>query len=346
MRTKEITLDISNIDTSLVQQAGDILRGGGLVAFPTETVYGLGANAFDESAVKNIFAAKGRPSDNPLIVHVAKADDVEPLVEKVTQRAARVMESFWPGPVSIILKKSELVCGAVSAGLDTVAVRMPAHPAALAVIGAAGVPVAAPSANTSGKPSPTSAKHVRCDMYGKIDMIVDGGRCDVGVESTVLDLSGDMPVILRPGGVTADMLEPVIGTVLSPESVSSDADTPKCPGMKYRHYAPEARLTVLEYIGKLDVDRLAALVSQSRSGGERIGILGCENTGNVYGADMFIYGGSDPRSYAANLFYALRSFDEASIDIVYCPINFNGSISAAVRNRLYKAAESVETILT
>lgn len=338
MDTKEIILDPAHIDLSLAEEAGAVLRRGGLVAFPTETVYGLGANALDEQAVRNIFLAKGRPSDNPLIVHVADATDVAPLVKEVPPAARRVMEHFWPGPISIIMKKSDKIGDAVSAGLDTVALRMPSHPVARAVIRAAGVPVAAPSANTSGKPSPTAAKHVRDDMYGKIDLIIDGGRCGVGVESTVLDLSGDTPAILRPGGVTAQMLRPVIGPVISPRATVSDKDTPKCPGMKYKHYAPDAEVIVLEYTGALDHARLAALVARAHEEGKRAGVLSCENTGNLYDADTFFYGGAASPEYAANLFYALRAFDEAGVDIVYCPMRLGDEMSVAVRNRLYKAA--------
>lgn len=338
MDTKEIILDPAHIDLSLAEEAGAVLRRGGLVAFPTETVYGLGANALDEQAVRNIFLAKGRPSDNPLIVHVADATDVAPLVKEVPPAARRVMEHFWPGPISIIMKKSDKIGDAVSAGLDTVALRMPSHPVARAVIRAAGVPVAAPSANTSGKPSPTAAKHVRDDMYGKIDLIIDGGRCGVGVESTVLDLSGDTPAILRPGGVTAQMLRPVIGPVISPRATVSDKDTPKCPGMKYKHYAPDAEVIVLEYTGALDHARLAALVARAHEEGKRAGVLSCENTGNLYDADTFFYGGAASPKYAANLFYALRAFDEAGVDIVYCPMRLGDDMSVAVRNRLYKSA--------
>lgn len=338
IQTKEILLDPKQIDPALADEAGAVLRRGGLVAFPTETVYGLGANALDERAVRSIFTAKGRPSDNPLIVHVAGIDDVAPLVTEIPPRARAVMERFWPGPISIILKKSDKIGDVVSAGLDTVAVRMPSHPVALAVIQAAGVPVAAPSANTSGKPSPTAARHVRDDMYGKIDMIIDGGRCGVGVESTVLDLSGDTPAILRPGGITAQMLVPVIGPVISPAAQVADKDTPKCPGMKYKHYAPEAQVVVLEYTGTLDHARLTAMADSAHASGKRVGVLSCENTGNIYGVELFYYGGGDSRAYAANLFYALRTFDEAGIDIVYCPMRLGDEMAVAVKNRLYKAA--------
>ena len=260
------------------------------------------------------------------------------MVSHIPQEALLVMERFWPGPISIILKKSDKIGDAVSAGLDTVAVRMPSHPVALAVLKAADVPVAAPSANTSGKPSPTSARHVSDDMDGKIDMIVDGGRCKVGVESTVLDLSGDVPTILRPGGVTAQMLEPLLGEVVSPTAPVADDDTPRCPGMKYKHYAPEAQVSVIEYQGRMDTNYLAALVAHEHGQGRRVGVLSSENTGNLYHADQYIYGGDNSRKYAANLFYALRSFDEAGMDTVFCPMRLDDAMAVAVKNRLYKAA--------
>ena len=340
METKEIVINADNIDNSLAFQAGNILKLGGLVAFPTETVYGLGANALDEAAVKAIFDAKGRPNDNPLIVHVASKDDVASLVESVSEKARLVMDNFWPGPVSIIMKKSDKIGDAVSAGLDTVAVRMPSHPVALAVIAASGVPVAAPSANTSGKPSPTSAKHVREDMQGKIDMIVDGGRCSVGVESTVLDLSGDEAVILRPGAITASMLEGVIGKVKYSKKHVPDEKTPRCPGMKYRHYAPKASVYVLEYKKELDIERVRKMISDYQKNGMRVGVLDCSDNGGAYSGDYYACGGKTSKAYAENLFYLLRSFDEHGMDIILCPMNFCDDMSNAVKNRLYKAASN------
>lgn len=338
METKEIFINPNNIDALLASEAGNILKNGGLVAFPTETVYGLGANAFDDAAVKSIFTAKGRPNDNPLIVHVASKEDVEELVEFVPKKAKLVMDKFWPGPVSIIMKKSKKIGDAVSAGLDTVAVRMPSHPVALAVIKASGVPVAAPSANTSGKPSPTSAKHVSEDMNGKIDMIVDGGRCTVGVESTVLDLSGDEAVILRPGGITRGMLEDVIGKVKYSKQHVADENTPRCPGMKYRHYAPKASVYVLEYKNELDKKRVCEMICEHKKKGARVGVLDCADNGNGYGADIYTCAGESSEKYAENLFYLLRDFDQKGIDVILCPMNFCDDMSNAVKNRLYKAA--------
>ena len=236
-------------DDNEIAEAGEILRNGGLVAFPTETVYGLGASAFDSDAAKKIYAAKGRPSDNPLIVHICDKGQIKDIAEEIPESAKKVIDNFMPGPVTIILKKKSVVPNDVTAGLNTVAIRFPLHETAQKLIKAAGVPIAAPSANLSGKPSPTKAKHVVKDMTGRIDAIIDGGECNVGVESTIVDFTGEKPVILRPGGVTYDDLK---GIGLDVEidknilhSIAAD-EVPKCPGMKYKHYAPNAEVTVVE----------------------------------------------------------------------------------------------------
>ncbi len=340
MDTKEIIINPKNIDKELVREAGKVLFDGGLVAFPTETVYGLGANALNDAAVESIFKAKGRPNDNPLIVHVASVEDVYPLVKCVSEKAKRVMQTFWPGPISIIMKKTDKIGDAVSAGLDTVAIRMPSHPVALEVIASSKVPIAAPSANTSGRPSPTSASDVHEDMYGKIDMIVDGGKCTVGVESTVLDLSGDDAVILRPGAVTAKQLEKVIGKVKSSKKAVDDDKTPKCPGMKYRHYAPKASVYVLEYENALDAQKVCDLIEDYHRQGMRVGVLSCEDTGNIYNADAFVFGGDTSEKYAQTLFGALRDFDREGVDVILCPMKLCDDMSIAVKNRLYKAASN------
>lgn len=344
METKIIHLDPLHPDSAAAARAGEVLRYGGVVAFPTETVYGLGANAYDSDAVRRVFEAKGRPSDNPLIVHVANFEAVKPLVKEIPKSAKLVMQHFWPGPISIILKKSERIGDAISAGLDTVAIRMPSHPVAAAVIRASGVPVAAPSANLSGKPSPTCAQHVAADLMGRIDMIVDGGACEVGVESTVLDLSGDSAAILRPGGVTAQMLEPVIGPVVSPKSAAQAEETPKCPGMKYRHYAPNALVYVVEPIQGEEIRsglnrQLISLCSGQKAQGKKVGVLACAGAGDCCAAaDVCIDGGDTSRKYGARLFAALREFDRQGVDVVFAPMPFADGFSAAVKNRLYKAA--------
>lgn len=250
METKRIVIeDRNHIKDEELKEAAGILRSGGLVAFPTETVYGLGGNALDEDAARKIYAAKGRPSDNPLIAHVSCVEEVEPLVKEIPEAGRKLMEAFWPGPLTMIFPKSEKVPYGTTGGLDTVAIRMPDDPVANRLIALAGVPVAAPSANTSGRPSPTTADHVWQDMNGRIDMIIDGGPVGIGVESTIVDVSSAVPAVLRPGAITMEMLEEVLGEVSVDPAILGplSADVrPKAPGMKYKHYAPKADLTLVE----------------------------------------------------------------------------------------------------
>ena len=320
--------------------AGKILANGGLVAFPTETVYGLGANALNEDAVKNIYKAKGRPSDNPLIVHIANKEDIIPLVKEVTPKAQALIDAFFPGPLTIILPKSDLIGKVVSGGLDTVAVRMPINEVANKVIKAAGCPIAAPSANISGKPSPTTAKHVIADMDGKIDAVIDGADCDVGVESTIIDMTGDKPVMLRPGGITYSEIKKLLPDIEIDRHITEAVtvkDKPKCPGMKYKHYAPDADVTVVE--GKLSEirEKIRQLIEDERKNqNRRIGVLAYD--GGEYDADYIIYSGKDNRSYAHNLFRDLREFDENGVDIVFAEFVYDVDYGLAVKNRLYKSA--------
>ena len=250
METKRIIIeDRNHIKDEELKEAARILRSGGLVAFPTETVYGLGGNALDEDAARKIYAAKGRPSDNPLIAHVSCVEEVEPLVKEIPEAGRKLMEAFWPGPLTMIFPKSEKVPYGTTGGLDTVAIRMPDDPVANRLIALAGVPVAAPSANTSGRPSPTTADHVWQDMNGRIEMIIDGGPVGIGVESTIVDVSSAVPAVLRPGAITMEMLEEVLGEVSVDPAILGplSADVrPKAPGMKYKHYAPKADLTLVE----------------------------------------------------------------------------------------------------
>lgn len=250
METKRIIIeDRNHIKDEELKEAAGILRSGGLVAFPTETVYGLGGNALDEDAARKIYAAKGRPSDNPLIAHVSCVEEVAPLVKEIPEAGRKLMEAFWPGPLTMIFPKSEKVPYGTTGGLDTVAIRMPDDPVANRLIALAGVPVAAPSANTSGRPSPTTADHVWQDMNGRIDMIIDGGPVGIGVESTIVDVSSAVPAVLRPGAITMEMLEEVLGEVSVDPAILGplSADVrPKAPGMKYKHYAPKADLTLVE----------------------------------------------------------------------------------------------------
>ena len=326
-----------NTEENDIKQAGEIIRNGGLVAFPTETVYGLGASAFDADAAKKIYAAKGRPSDNPLIVHICNKAQIEDIAAKIPDAAQIVIDKFMPGPVTVILKKKPIVPDDVTAGLDTVAIRFPAHETAQRLIAAAGVPIAAPSANLSGKPSPTKAKHVIKDMTGRIDAIIDGGDCNVGVESTIVDFTGERSVILRPGGVTYDDLKAqgidveIDKNIL--QSIAPD-EVPKCPGMKYKHYAPNAEVTVVEGEMTAVQQKIKELLNETN--GRIAGVL------TMYGADydnaVILSAGNTNKEYAKNLFSALREFDELGVEIVFAEFCEKDGYGLAVKNRLYKAA--------
>ena len=337
MDTKIIKIDPGNIDFEKIAEPGRIISDGGLVAFPTETVYGLGANAFCAEAVRNIFKAKGRPADNPLIVHVASFYDVSEVAREIPEGAKRLFDKFSPGPLTVILKKSPFVPDAVTASLDTVAVRIPEHPIAAALIRASEVPIAAPSANRSGKPSPTRAEHVINDMDGRIDAIIDGGACSYGVESTVVDMTGQSPVILRPGGISFDDIKQILpdaevdSHVLRAVEVN---ESPKSPGMKYKHYAPDADVFVVEGRSEAVFNKINELMSQNK--GKKIGVLSVGN--KKYNADMVIDAGEDNRQYANRLFDALREFDKHGIDIIFAEFCIEDKNSLAVKNRLYKSA--------
>ncbi|MBR4241761.1 MAG: threonylcarbamoyl-AMP synthase [Eubacterium sp.] len=327
METK--ILSTSKQDIAL---AGKILRGGGLVAFPTETVYGLGANAFDEEAVKSIYRAKGRPSDNPLIVHIAKKEDIAPLVEEIPEKAQKLIDAFFPAPLTIILKKSPLIGKTVSGGLETVAFRMPKNEIARAVIEAAGVPIAAPSANTSGLPSPTKASHVIDDMQGKIEAIVDGGDCEFGVESTVITLAEKTPVILRPGAITKEMIEKVIGKTALAKAVLSEMEEGEkaaSPGMKYKHYSPKAKVFIVD----ADKKTYENFVN-SKKGAFAL----CFEEDEISIPKVVFGKENDDLSQAKLLFDKLRELDELGAKKVYARIPNKDGIGTAVYNRLIRAA--------
>ena len=315
-----------------IAPAGEIIRNGGLVAFPTETVYGLGANALDENAVKSIYKAKGRPSDNPLIVHVAEKSDIAPLVKEITPRAQALIDAFFPAPLTIILKKSDIVPDVTSGGLDTVAVRMPENETARKLIKASGVPIAAPSANTSGLPSPTKAEYVIDDMSGKIDAIIDGGDCEYGVESTVITLATDVPTILRPGAITKEMLEEVIGKVnLSPavlESIGED-ETAASPGMKYKHYSPKARIVIVN----ADKKRYEEFVNSRKNA-----FALCFDGDDITIPHITFGKENDPLSQAKELFDSLRQLDKMGAKKVYARIPDKSGVGMAVYNRMIRAA--------
>lgn len=320
---------------------GSILRAGGLVAFPTETVYGLGANGLNEEAVQKIFAAKGRPGDNPLILHVAKKSDVKQLWNRVPDAARILMDAFWPGPLTLISQRAPIVPDAVTAGLETVAVRMPDNKTALALIRAAGVPIAAPSANLSGKPSPTTAEHVRADMEGKIDLIIDGGPCRFGVESTVLSLVG-APTILRPGAVTKEMLEAIIGPVALAPSILAPlkaGETAASPGMKYRHYAPNAEVLVAEGAPRKAASRIAREYDARAAQGQRCIIFATEQTRALYSGRQYVIIGDrkEPATLCANLFAQLRAHSD-DVDVILAEGLPEQGEGLAYMNRLLRAA--------
>lgn len=311
------------------------LQNDEVIAFPTETVYGLGANAFSDEAVLGIFKAKGRPSDNPLIVHIAKREQLNDVVEEITDDAKKLMEAFWPGPLTIILKSKKQVSKYVTAGLSTVGVRMPNHPVALALIEACGLPLAAPSANTSGKPSPTTAEHVYEDLNGRIVGIIDGGATGVGVESTVIDCSLELPVILRPGSITPEMIKKVITKVEIDPSTKSETEAPKSPGMKYKHYAPNAEMHLVQG----SIEFINRLTKEKQQQGKNVGVLTTEENVNNYHADVVLACGqrNQLETVAASLYDCIRHFNAEKVDIIFCETFPYEGIGIAIMNRLWKA---------
>lgn len=335
---KRVTAFLSASRPGDIEKAAGILRDGGIAALPTETVYGLAGNALDPAVVGAIYAAKGRPSDNPLIVHVASAEDLPAVVREVPDAAMALAAAFWPGPLTIVLPRRDVVPDRVTAGLDTVAVRVPAHEAFLAVLRAAGVPLAAPSANRAGSPSPTTAQHVMDDLDGRIPAVLDGGPATVGVESTVVDLTTTPPRLLRPGGVSLEQLREVLGEVdVDPAVVGEmrDDEVPGAPGMKYRHYAPAAPVVVVD-------GEAPAVAAYVREQGLAHPAVLCfdEDTEAFAGLDVVTYGSQDdPQSLARGLFDALRALDRPDVTRIFarCPDADDG-LYRAVRNRLLKAA--------
>ncbi len=326
----------------MIGKAGEILRAGGLVAFPTETVYGLGGDALNAQSSQKIYAAKGRPSDNPLIVHIYRMEDLAPIVREIPQKAEALAKAFWPGPLTMIFEKSERVPLTTTGGLTTVAVRMPSDAIAAAMIKAAGGYVAAPSANTSGRPSPTVAKYVEEDLSGKIEMILDGGQVCIGLESTIVDLTVDPPMILRPGAITKEMLSEVVGEVSVDQTIlrSDSGQAPKAPGMKYRHYAPKGDLTIIEGDRGKVCARIEALSKEAMERGLKVGIIGTDETvGNYHATSVKSAGNrADESTIAKELYRILREFDDEGMDVMYSESFDDGGIGAAIMNRLLKAA--------
>lgn len=342
MKTIIEKIDKNQIDDQVIEKAGDILKKGGLVAFPTETVYGLGANALDVEAAKKIYDAKGRPSDNPLIVHIAELSYLDEIVSYIPKKALDLANQFWPGPLTLIFNKALIVPYGTTGGLDTVAVRMPKDEVARELIIAGGGYIAAPSANTSGRPSPTTAKHVIEDMDGIIDMIIDGGSVDIGVESTIVDVTTEPPMILRPGAITKEMLESVIGEVQVDKAILSDnsGQAPKAPGMKYRHYAPKAQLTIVEGTPEQEVKAIRQLVYEKFRENKKVGIIASTETASQYTTGIIkIVGARENQALIAkNLYRVLRDFDEEDVDYIYSESFSYDGIGQAIMNRLEKAA--------
>ena len=338
METKIIKIDKNQINEEVIKEAGALLREGKLVAFPTETVYGLGADALQEEAAKRTYEAKGRPSDNPLIVHIADYDDLKKIAINIPPETDMLAAHFWPGPLTMIFQKSDIVPYGTTGGLDTVAVRMPVDPIAQALIREAGGFVSAPSANTSGRPSPTTAQHVEEDLNGKIDMILDGGTVDIGLESTILDMTVSPPMILRPGAITEEMFEKVIGPVNVDQTLLSENSTqaPKAPGMKYRHYAPKADLKIIEG----PVENVVAYINEKASEKKKPGIICTEETRDryPYGDVKCIGSRADENTIASHLFAILREFDEDGVDAIFSESFESPGLGQAIMNRLLKAA--------
>lgn len=341
MQTIIKKIDENCIDQAVLAKAGELIRSGALVAFPTETVYGLGANALDEAASAKIYAAKGRPSDNPLIVHIADLESLAYITEEIPAAAVKLAKRFWPGPLTMVLKKSDVVPPGTTGGLNTVAVRMPSHPAALALIRAGGGYIAAPSANTSGRPSPTLASHVADDLDGIIPMILDGGAVGIGIESTIVDVTEEIPTILRPGFITKEMLEEVVGEVRTDPGISKDSKMPpKAPGMKYRHYAPKADLVIVEGARDDVVEKINALTLENARKGITSGVIGTQETVSMYQNGLVKCVGTreDELSISSHLYGILREFDESDAKVIYSESFEGGVLGSAIMNRLLKAA--------
>lgn len=343
MKTEVVKINRSKIEKEKITEAGSIIKKGGLVAFPTETVYGLGGDGLNPDSAKAIYTAKGRPSDNPLIIHIADMSSLELIVSSIPPIAKKLAEKFWPGPLTMILPKSEAVPYETTGGLDTVAVRMPRDEIALELIRQGGGYIAAPSANASGRPSPTKASHVYEDLSGKIEMIIDGGEVGIGVESSIIDLTGEVPTILRPGYITKEMLEEIIDKVeYDPALTCVTGDIkPKAPGMKYRHYAPKAKLTVVEGDRTSVNNSMTKFILQNKTKGIKTGII-CDSSDQAlfWGADYTISVGSvdNKEEVARRLYDALREFDTTDVDEIYSVSFGDEGLSVAIMNRLLKAA--------
>jgi len=333
-QTEQLTIDPTSPQPELIARAASIIKTGGLVAFPTETVYGLGADATNDAAIRGIFDAKGRPPDNPLIVHVADRQMLNRIALNISDKAARLIDRFWPGPLTLVLHRAPAVAPSVSAGLDTVAVRMPSAPVALALIRAAATPIAAPSANTSGRPSPTSANHVLQDLGGAVDLILDGGPTSIGIESTVIDMTADPPVILRPGWVTRDAISDLIGPV---RTAASSAELSRSPGTRHQHYSPRARVVLIQSRSpEVILQTCLDLLNKGR-----IGYLGHTRTGISHPRFTEIIIGPTPQDYAASIYSELRRLDQSNPEVIVVQGIEPAAEGEAVMDRLERAASEV-----
>jgi len=344
MVTQVIKIDINNINKGKLGIAAEALKQGEIVAFPTETVYGLGANALDPAAVEKIFKAKGRPSDNPLIVHIADKEKVYELTNNIPEKATKLMDKLWPGPLTLVFEKNSIIPEIITAGLNTVAIRMPEHPVARELIRLAAIPVAAPSANVSGKPSTTTAQHVLEDLDGKIEIVIDAGSSRVGLESTVLDVTVDPPMLLRPGGITPKQIEDIIGHIDIDKTILGkvNADNiPKSPGMKYKHYAPKAHVIIVkgENINN-QVMKICELAANKKREGKKVGICATRQTIDNYRDYEAISMGdrNKPETIAASLFSLLREFDARGVDVILSESVDENGVGLAIMNRMVKAA--------
>ncbi len=344
MKTILINVDSEKPEDGELEEAVRLIQNGGLVAFPTETVYGLGGDAENPEASEKIYAAKGRPSDNPLIVHIWDFSQLEEIVSSVPENARKLADAFWPGPLTMILPKNDRIPLTTTGGLNTVAIRMPSHPVARRFLELSNIKIAAPSANTSGRPSPTTAQHVAEDLDGKIDCIIDGGVVDIGLESTIVDLSEGVPTILRPGYINKEMLEKVVGPVeIDPGILDANADKkvkPKAPGMRYKHYAPKGDLTIVEGQEDKVVEEINRLVAEDKANGYSVGVIATEESRDKYVCDTILTIGArkDEYSIAHNLYGILREFDELGIQKMYTEDFETPKIGQAIMNRLLKAA--------
>lgn len=339
MKTIISKIDVNNINVEELKKQAELLKEGKTVIFPTETVYGLGANALDENAVKKIYEAKGRPSDNPLIVHIYDRKEVRYLAKDINNKAEIVMDKFWPGPITIILNKKDIVPNTTSGGLDTVAIRMPSHKIARELIKQSGLPIAAPSANISGRPSPTKGNHVKEEMDGRVSGIVLGGNCDFGLESTVLDLTGEIPMILRPGSITKEDLEEVLGEVLIDPSLLKKEDNKKAkaPGMKYTHYSPDADVYIVSGNDKDVINKINQIIRENSENGIKSGVMCVEKNKEVYEGEVISLGNT-LEEVGSNLFDVLREMDKRNVDMVYSEAFEMTGVGQAIMNRLLKSA--------